>query len=81
MACPLAAAAFALTLHTALSRTHEQLTNATPNTFTTAYMDDINIITHHSNIQNALDHLRHLCSQMDAPVIGGIGFGFFLMQW
>ena len=55
MGCPLAAAAFALTLHTALTKTHQQLNSATPNTTTTAYMDDVNIITHHTNIRTALD--------------------------
>lgn len=55
MGCPLAAAAFALTLHTALAETHDELNQTTPNTTTTSYMDDINIITHHSNLRKALD--------------------------
>ena len=64
MGCPLAAAAFALTLHTALSTTNDRLKTTTPNTTTTAYMDDINIITHHTNIHNALDTITTTTSEL-----------------
>ncbi len=46
MGCPLAAAAFTLTLHTALTKTN-QLSQAEPTTTITAYMDDVNILTPH----------------------------------
>ena len=55
MGCPLAAAAFALALHTALTQTHHKLSSSTPGTTLTAYMDDVNIVTQHGNIKNALD--------------------------
>ena len=56
MGCPLAAVAFALTLHTALDKTHKQLNqDSNCKTNTTSYMDDINFITHYNNLQNALD--------------------------
>ena len=64
MGCPLAAAAFALTLHKALSTTSTRLTATTPNTTTTGCMDDINIITHHTNIRNALDTITATTAEL-----------------
>ena len=64
MGCPLAAAAFALTLHKALSTTSTRLTATTPNTTTTGYMDDISIITHHTNIRNALDTITATTAEL-----------------
>ena len=53
MGCPLAAAAFTLTLHLALHETHQELTQTAPTTTVTAYMDDVNILTPHVNLINA----------------------------
>ena len=54
MGCPLAAAAFALTLHTALAKIDLELTQTEPTTTITAYMDDINILTRHQFMPQAL---------------------------
>ena len=59
MGCPLAAAAFALTLHTALSQTHVEMTQTDQSTTILAYMDDINILTKHQNHPMALQTVRH----------------------
>lgn len=72
MGCPLAAAAFALALHIALTKTNEHLNSPdmtddatdTHNATITAYMDDINIITHHSNIKHALDTVTTYVEQL-----------------
>ena len=57
MGCPLAAAAFALTLHTALARTHAELAQ-TDKTTVVAYMDDINILTKCQHQPIALQNIR-----------------------
>ena len=57
MGCPMAAAAFALTLHTALQLTAQELNLTTPTTIL-SYMDDINIITNHNNLTHALDTIN-----------------------
>ena len=55
MGCPLAAAAFVLALHTALTSTREELTRGRANrATTTAYMDDINILVSHQRLSEAL---------------------------
>ena len=70
MGCPLAAAAFTLALNTVLSKTNEELEQTAPNTTdTTAYMDDINIITDYRMLPAALgcvkNNLRTLGLQLN----------------
>ena len=65
MGCPLAAIAFALTLHLALDKQHKHLNRPNqPITHTTSYMDDITLLTHHDNLQPALDTITHEVQQL-----------------
>ena len=59
MGCPLAAAAFTLALHTALAKTHNDLTPTEPTTTIAAYMDDINILTKPDHLTNAAHTLKN----------------------
>lgn len=64
MGCPLAAAAFTLALHTALNRTQLAIASVDPCAATTAYMDDINILTKHDNLATALDTAKQELQQL-----------------
>ena len=63
MGCPMAAAAFALTLHTALDEAHNELATRYPDITINAYMGDINIITTDNSVD---DVLRCLTSKLAA---------------
>ena len=63
MGCPMAAAAFALALHTAPEEAHSELTTRYPDITINGYMGDINIIT----TDNSLDDvLRCITSKLAA---------------
>ena len=64
MGCPLAAAAFTLALHTALSKMQLAIAAVDPGASTTAYMDDINILTKQGNLSKALDAAKHELHQL-----------------
>ena len=53
MGCPLAAAAVALALHTALDQAAADLNDMGLTAFITAYMDDINILINHEHLSTA----------------------------